>query len=165
MRFEYTFSIPVLSADIQSFIQKPTHDEYHPASIAKKSMGFIQQAAKRETIKFPFLFEEVLQELIENCYDSYAKKGLVIGKTLRITLIIQKNDSQFLVKLKDNGSGFFHQEKGKYFWVASVKPEHKEQKKFNGGEGVGLRSIQAELNKAAIGLFLKIVRKQVLQPI
>ncbi|KTC76956.1 ATP-binding protein [Legionella brunensis] len=155
MKIVHEFIIPVLSDEIKSFTQKDYQDDFHPLYIAEKCEAIITPVLQKFGMKLPRLFGDALQELLENSYDSYAKKGLCVGSSLQIKLVVKQIDTGIVVMIKDNGSGFPEQKKGDYFMIANIKPEHKDAELYCGGEGIGLNRLHNQFAKEKIGLFFK----------
>ncbi len=63
----------------------------------------------------------LIGEFINNSYDAYAARGLVIGEQLIIKVVIQKTEKEVVIKIKDNGSGFLATQKGKYLELKSIQ--------------------------------------------
>lgn len=155
----YKFAIVVLSEETNTFTKKDHEDPEHPINLAIKCEELITAALKKKCIQPPPLLSDNIQELLENSYDSYAKRGLVKGQSLEIELIVKETHTGITIQIKDNGSGFANQEKGIFFSGATVSPEKKDRDNFFGGEGIGLKMLQKTFEAKGINLFFKNRKK------
>lgn len=135
-RIECSFIIPVLptTTTIKTFCQRG--DQYHSMIIAEKISCLVNHTGLF-TNKINLLF---FKELVKNAYDAYAISGLSIGESLNIKVIIEKNNHQVCIKIKDNGGGFIDHQKGACFTRSEIRFQNKGYDLgFTGGQRVGLK--------------------------
>ena len=154
--FEHSISIPVTTINPKEFTTRKSSDPYHPVDIAEQIAANIADFFNTNTsLKIPIGFDNWVGEIVENSYDAYAKKGLIIGQSLLLKIVIKKSDKNLIVSIKDNAGGFSDKVPGQQFGIDDIKSEGKEDSFYIGGVGIGLTNLNTYLLKHNIQLFFK----------
>lgn len=152
-----TFRIPVTTTSTHDFCQPDNDSPHHPIDIAEQCFAFIKDTLLREapSVRLPKFFDYALEEIVENAYDAYAKKGLVLGRTLKIRVGLQIRAHSVIINITDNGTGFSQFKAGEIFTLSQIKPENKNKKVYNGGAGIGLLSFEEMIKQGTLWLLFK----------
>lgn len=153
-------------------------DGYQSSAIAKKIVNFIEGKIDwdREAKPFSSFYNAllagpydttsfVIQELVNNSYDSFAKGYSNHDRPLILKTVLHKTPQSIRIKFKDNGEGFVGKEKGvrfKYWDFISHETREKVASKsigMFGGHGMGLRISVLKIENAN-GEFLVKNRKK-----
>ena len=99
-----------------------------------------------------FLLRKGFEEMIRNSYDSFRMSPPKDEKPLKIKVVVCLNKGGLMIKVKDNGQGFFDHEKkkiapGEKFARGQIGlANKKEYGRFLGGEKVGLRNFDETID-------------------
>lgn len=148
--------IPVNSVSIDDFCRR--QDGARTRSVALEIMNFI-------CANTPFIFphdEQMLRhfiEVVKNIYDSFASKGLTVGASLIIDVVIDQNSmdgNKLTIKIKDNGAGFINKPSKVIFDRSQVSYQSKGNVYgYVGGDRMGLTLFERKLQDLGGKLYFK----------
>ena len=152
-KYTLNLSIPVHTTNVQMFCRR--QDNFSTEEVAKDIIKFIKDKVISQEYSPPrFNFHFAVTEILGNSYDSYAMKGLVLGQSLLIKVVVTIKDHKLQIKIKDNGQGFANIPKSNTFEM----PSQYQNKKIglnHGGKQLGLKCIRYLLDQTGDSMELK----------